>query len=67
LCTFGKDQRKYTIVKDDGLFQCKGKTGHFYKRLTTRLSSKNKANKHHPVEDDPSLTPAEKRYDRVRK
>jgi hypothetical protein len=39
-------------------------TTYFYKRLTTRLSSKNKANKHHPVEDDPSLTPAEKRYDR---
>ena len=41
-------------------------TTYFYKRLTTRPTNKNKAI-HHPVEDDPNLTPAEKRYDRVRK
>lgn len=41
-------------------------TTYFYKRLTTRPTNKNKS-AHHPVEDDPNLTPAEKRYDRVRK
>ena len=41
-------------------------TTYFYKRLTTRPTIKNKS-QHHPVEDDPNLSAAEKRYDRVRK
>lgn len=40
-------------------------TTYFYKRLTTRPPrSKNKL---HPVEDDVNLSPAEKRYERVRR
>ncbi len=59
---YGKYQDKEAVLAKTHIF-----TTYFYKRLTTRPSSKNKANKHHPVEDDPSLSPAEKRYDRVRK
>ena len=35
---------------------------YFYTNLTKQYTSKNKANKHHPVQDDPSLSEAEKRY-----
>jgi len=40
-------------------------TTYFYKRLTTRPSN-NKV-KAHPIEDNPNLTAAEKRYERVKK
>merc|ERR1719187_2912955 len=38
---------------------------YFYKRLTTR--PKQVKNKLHPIEDNSNLTPAEKRYERVKK
>jgi len=41
-------------------------TTYFYKRLTTRPNSNNKG-KAHPVEDNPDLSAAEKRYERVKK
>jgi len=41
-------------------------TTYFYKRLTTRPSNNNKV-KAHPVEDNPDLSAADKRYERVRK
>lgn len=59
---YGKYQDREAVLEKTHIF-----TTYFYKRLTTRPTTKNKANKHHPVEDDPNLTPAEKRYDRVRK
>jgi len=40
-------------------------TTYFYKRLTTRPS--NNKGKNHPVEDNPNLSAAEKRYERVKK
>jgi len=56
--------------KFESLEQVKEKTHifttYFYKRLTTRPTTKNKL-RQHPIEDNPNLTPAEKRYDRVRK
>eukprot|EP00092_Neocalanus_flemingeri_P016495 GFUD01017849.1.p1 GENE.GFUD01017849.1~~GFUD01017849.1.p1 ORF type:complete len:1547 (+),score=557.86 GFUD01017849.1:282-4922(+) len=41
-------------------------TTYFYKRLTTRPSNNNKV-KAHPIEDNPNLSAAEKRYERVKK
>jgi len=41
-------------------------TTYFYKRLTTRPSTNNKV-KAHPIEDNPNLTAAQKRYERVKK
>ena len=37
----------------------------YFKRLTTRPAKQK--NKVHPVEDDPNLTPADKRYERVKR
>lgn len=58
---FGKFEKSAQVREKTHIF-----TTYFYKRLTTRPTSKNKA-RHHPVEDDPNLSAAEKRYDRVRK
>jgi len=41
-------------------------TTYFYKRLTTRPNGNSKG-KAHPVEDNPNLSAADKRYDRVKK
>eukprot|EP00090_Calanus_glacialis_P044531 TRINITY_DN7950_c0_g1_i1.p1 TRINITY_DN7950_c0_g1~~TRINITY_DN7950_c0_g1_i1.p1 ORF type:complete len:1263 (-),score=483.66 TRINITY_DN7950_c0_g1_i1:324-3560(-) len=41
-------------------------TTYFYKRLTTRPSNNSKV-KAHPIEDNPNLSAAEKRYERVKK
>jgi sentrin-specific protease 7 len=58
---FGKFESNAQVREKTHIF-----TTYFYKRLTTRPTSKNKS-RHHPVEDDPNLTAGEKRYDRVRK
>ena len=65
---YGKYQDRAAVLERTHIF-----TTYFYKRLTTRPTSKRGASgsgaapRLHPVEDDPNLTPAEKRYDRVRK
>jgi len=58
---FGKFENMAEVREKTHIF-----TTYFYKRLTTRPTNKNK-NRPHPVEDDPNLSAAEKRYDRVRK
>jgi sentrin-specific protease 7 len=68
---FGKYKDREAVLERTHIF-----TTYFYKRLTTRPTSKRQGGSNsgsggpvrlHPVEDDPNLTPAEKRYDRVRK
>ena len=54
ICLFQRDRDRTHIF-----------TTFFYNRLTTR--PKTQRNRVHAVEDNPNLTPAQKRYDRVKR